>query len=76
MAGKTYSGKLDLLQWMWEQQRQIETYELADHFDLTRGSAKTTLSRLKKARLVVNMTRGRWELTWDGLRKLERSGRA
>ena len=70
MEGKKYNRKLDILAWLRER-GMIESWELSEHFRLTRQSAKTTLWRLKKAGFIINMTPNRWELTEDGFAKLK-----
>jgi hypothetical protein len=45
------------------------------HFGYSGEAAAVRLSRLKKQRLVINMTEGMWELTAEGYRKLKFFGR-
>jgi len=74
MARKVIARKLDVLEWIMKR-RLVWPYELEDHFGFSREYAYVLLSRLKKAGLVINMTRGCWELTEEGFRKLKYYGR-
>ena len=50
---------------------QVQSYEIADHFGLSRHYCEIMLTRLKKQGLVINMLKNRWELTEEGYRRLE-----
>lgn len=66
--------KLDVLEWI-KKRRRVWAYELEEHFGFTPRYAKNLLWRLKKDELVINMTRGCWELTEEGFKKLKYHGR-
>jgi hypothetical protein len=69
MTRKAIVSRLDVLQWI-RGRRQVWPYELEDHFGFSREYTWVLLSRLKKARLVINMTRSCWELTEEGYKKI------
>ncbi len=48
----------------------VWVYEIEQKFGYTNHSARERLRRLKKEGLVINMTRGTWELTEAGYRRL------
>jgi len=68
------ANKLQVLEFIKERQL-IWVYELVQEFGYTDRSARDRLYRLKKAGLVINMTRGCWELTEEGYRKLRYYGK-
>ena len=61
--------KLDILEFI-KRREIILPYELAEKFHYSEKTIPKLLHRLKKAGLVINMTRGSWELTEGGYRKL------
>jgi len=61
--------KLQVLEFI-EERRLVWVYEIEQKFGYTDRSARKRLERLKKDGLVINMTRGCWELTVEGYRKL------
>ncbi len=68
------ANKIDVLEFIKER-GMIEPWELRDHFGYTDHSAADRLRRLKNQGLVINMTRGMWELTVDGFARLRYYGR-
>lgn len=66
--------KLNVLEFI-DSKEMIEPWELRDEFGYTGVAARVCLSRLKKRGLVINMTRGKWELTVAGIEKLIHAGR-
>ena len=66
--------KLDVLEYI-KYNGLIEVWQLREHSRYTDASAAKRLSLLKKQRLVINMTKGMWELTGEGNRKLSFFGR-
>ena len=66
--------KLQVLEFIKERQL-VWVYEVAQKFGYTDHGARIRLIRLKKAGLVINMTRGCWELTEEGYRKLRYYGK-
>jgi len=69
MHTKVLASKLQVLEFMSER-RIVWIYEIEQKFGYTYYSAKNRLRRLKKEGLVINMTRGSWELTEEGYRRL------
>jgi len=61
--------KLDILEFIMRR-NFISPYELVEKFHYSENSVRTTLNRLKKAGLIINMTKDYWELTVDGYKKL------
>jgi len=59
---------LDLLKFIKER-KQVYAYEIEENFGYAYHSVPETLTRLKKAGLIINMTKGCWELTEEGYRK-------
>jgi Mn-dependent DtxR family transcriptional regulator len=49
----------------------IQPWELADRFGYTHKFAKLKVHRLYRAGLIGNTVRGKWNLTYKGLRRLE-----
>ena len=66
--------KLQVLEFIKERQL-VWVYEIEQKFGYTDHGARIRLIRLKKAGLAINMTRGCWELTEEGYRKLRYYGR-
>ena len=60
---------MDLLKFI-EKRELVYAYEIEEKFGYSHRSVPNTLMRLKKAGLIINMTRGCWELTAEGYRKL------
>lgn len=65
---------MDILEFIREK-RIVWAYELAEKFGFSRRYVPVLLNRLKKAGLVINMTRGCWELTEDAYKKLKYFGK-
>ena len=74
MAKVIRARKLDVLKFIMKR-GLIEAYELEEMFGYSHTSVRPLLTRLKKARLVINMTKDRWELTEEGYSKLRYYGR-
>lgn len=66
--------KVDLLEFIMKR-RVVWAYELVEAFGYSPKSIPKLLYRLKKAGLIINMTRGCWELTEEGYRRLRYYGR-
>lgn len=64
------ANKLTILQFI-KQKRLIWVYDLVEKFKYTDRSARQRLKRLKKQGLVINMTRGCYELTEEGYKKIK-----
>jgi len=71
---KIRADKLTILEFIMKRSL-VWPYELREKFGYSDESAYVTLSRLKKAGLIINMTKGCWELTEEGYRKLKYYGR-
>lgn len=69
------ASRIEVLNFIRER-KIIRYYELAEKFHFSEGYAAWLLTRLKKAGLVINMTRGCWELTEEGYRRLRYYGEA
>jgi len=63
------ANKLQVLEFI-KSKRLVWVYELVQEFGYTDRSARKRLERLKKEGLAINMTRGAWELTEEGYRRL------
>jgi DNA-binding transcriptional ArsR family regulator len=68
MKKRILAGKLDLLKFIKER-GLVYAYEIEENFGYSHRSISNTLTRLKKAGLIINMTKGCWELTEEGYRK-------
>ena len=66
---KLLASKLDILEFIMRR-NFISPYELVEKFYYSENSVRTTLNRLKKAGLIINMTKDYWELTVEGYKKL------
>ncbi len=66
---KLLASKLDILEFIMRR-NFISPYELVEKFHYSESSVSRTLGRLKKAGLIINMTKDYWELTVEGYRKL------
>lgn len=66
--------KLDVLEFIMKRKLACP-YELAEKFGFSPRYVPVLLNRLKKAGLVINMTRDCWELTEEGYRRLRYYGR-
>ena len=66
--------KLDVLEFIMKR-GVVQVYELQDKFNYSYWGAKNRLRHLKEQGLVVNMTRGSWELTEEGYRRLRYYGK-
>ena len=64
---------MDLLKFIKEREL-VYAYEIEEKFGYSNRSVPATLTRLKKAGLIINMTKGCWELTEEGYRKLRYYG--
>lgn len=73
MGNRAYIGRIEVLNFIRER-KIIRYWELAEKFQFSRSYAARLLTRLKKAGLVVNMTRGCWEVTEEGFRRLKYHG--
>jgi len=69
MAKQIVARKLDILKFIMNN-KLVWIYQFEEEFGFSRNYARVLLSRLKRAGLVINMTRGCWELTEEGYRKL------
>lgn len=74
MSQKIKATKLDVLEFI-KKKGLIEIWQLRDKFNYSDESAYKRLQRLKKQGLVINMTRGSWELTEEGYRRLRYYGK-
>jgi len=74
MPKRIVATKLDVLEFIMKR-KLVWAYELAEKFGYDPRYVAVLLSRLKKAGLVINMTKGCWELTEDGYRRLRYYGR-
>lgn len=74
MAKKILATKMDILEFI-SKKRIVWAYELAEKFRFSHRYVPVLLNRLKKAGLVINMTRGCWELTEDSYKKLKYYGK-
>jgi len=74
MKKRLLAGKLDLLEFI-KKRELVYAYEIEENFGYSHRSVPNTLTRLKKAGLIINMTKGCWELTEEGYRKLRYYGR-
>ncbi len=68
------ASRIEVLNFIRER-KIVRYYELAEKFHFSEGYAALLLTRLKKARLVINMTKGCWELTEEGYSRLKYHGR-
>lgn len=66
--------KLEILEFIMKK-RIIRAYELEEKFGYSPKYVPNLLYRLKKAGLIINMTKGCWELTEEGYRKLRHYGK-
>ena len=60
--------KLDILEFIMRR-KLTWPYELVEKFGYSPRYVPILLNRLKRAGLVINMTRGCWELTEEGYRR-------
>ncbi len=68
MGNRLLARRLDLLKFIREREL-VYAYEIEENFGYSHRSISNTLTRLKKAGLIINMTKGCWELTEEGYRK-------
>lgn len=68
------ASKLDILEFIMKR-KVISPYELLEKFHYSENSLRKLLYRLKKEGLVLDMTRGSWELTEEGYRRLKYYGK-
>ena len=68
--GTKRADKLDILRYI-KSQGYIELWQMMEHFGYSYHSAFKTLSRLKTRGLIIDMTKGQWELTEEGYRRLK-----
>lgn len=59
-------GKLNILEFIMKKEL-VWAYELEDEFGYSPRSVAVRLSRLKKQGLIINMTKGCWELSEERL---------
>ncbi len=71
---KILASKLDILEFIIKR-KVISPYEIVERFHYSENSLSKLLYRLKKEGLVINMTRGSWELTEEGYRRLKYYGK-
>ena len=71
---KVLATKLDILEFIMRR-KIISPYEIAEKFHYSEKSIPKLLHRLKKEGLVINMTKGSWELTEGGYRRLKYYGK-
>jgi predicted transcriptional regulator len=69
MGNRLLARRLDLLKFIREREL-VYAYEIEENFGYNHRSISNTLTRLKKAGLIINMTKRCWELTEEGYRKL------
>jgi len=62
MVKKILANKLEILAFIRER-KLVWVHEIRDRFGYSPQYVPHLLSRLKKARLVINMTKGCWELS-------------
>jgi len=74
MAKEIKATKLDILEFI-SKRRLVWAYDLRDKFRYSPEYVRNLLYRLKKAGLIINMTKGCWELTDLGYDKLRYYGR-
>ena len=68
MGKRLLAKQLDLLKFI-KARKVVYAYEIKEKFGYSHRSVPATLTRLKKAGLIINMTKGCWELTEEGYRK-------
>ncbi len=73
MKKRLLARRLDLLKFI-KKRKLVYAYEIEENFGYTYRSVSVTLTRLKKAGLIINMTKGCWELTEKGYGKLRYHG--
>jgi len=71
---KIKATKLEVLEFFLKM-KVVEAFQLKRRFGFTRHYAHNVLFRLKKQGLIINMTRGHYELTVKGLRRLKYYGK-
>ena len=74
MPKSVLATKLDILEFI-KRKKIISSYELVEKFHYSEKTIPKLLYRLKKAGLIINMTRGCWELTEDSYKKLKYYGK-
>jgi Mn-dependent DtxR family transcriptional regulator len=74
LAKKILATKIDVLEFIMKR-RLVWPYELEEKFGYSFRYVPVLLNRLKRAGLVINMTKGCWELTEEGYRRLRYYGR-
>jgi len=74
MMKKILATKIEVLEFIMKR-KLVWLYELTEKFNYSPGYVRVLLTRLKKAGLIINMTRGCWELTEEGYRKLRYYGK-
>lgn len=74
MAKRILATKIEILEFIMRR-KYIWPYEIAEKFGYSLSSARVILTRLKRAGLIINMTRGCWELTEEGYRRLRYYGK-
>lgn len=71
---KILATKVDVLEFIMKR-GVVRSYELEEKFGYSPKYVPILLYRLKKAGLIINMTKGCWELTEEGYRRLRYYGR-
>jgi DNA-binding transcriptional regulator PaaX len=74
MAKRILATKMDILEFIMKREL-VWAYELEEKFGYSHRYVPVLLHRLKKAGLIINMTKGCWELTEEGYRRLRYYGR-
>jgi hypothetical protein len=74
MAKTILATKVDVLEFIMKREL-VWAYELEEKFGYSPRYVPVLLNRLKRAVLIINMTRGCWELTEEGYGKLRYYGR-
>lgn len=74
MAKRILATKFDILEFIMKTEL-IQRYQLEEKFGYSPKSVGQVLNRLKKAGLLINMTRDRWEVTTVGYDKMRYHGR-
>jgi Mn-dependent DtxR family transcriptional regulator len=74
MAKRILATKMDILEFIMKREL-VWAYELEEKFRYSHRYVPVLLHRLKKAGLIINMTKGCWELTEEGYRRLRYYGR-
>lgn len=74
VAKTILATKLEILDFI-QKRDLVWAYEIEQRFDYSPRYVPVLLHRLKKAGLIINMTKGCWELTEEGYRRLRYYGK-